>query len=255
MNFTNEIKQKYSSLPFADVEKVLKDAEEARIPIYKVLELSPVAKIPQKIFDLLQIGLRRNLELAASFINTFNSELFIPLFVIARAVLETGCLVYEFGSRVDHISKQNDNTLLSDFDENVTKALLGVKSNLWGGDPQQCTAFNVLSIIDRLKKTKAPELRNWYDALSEYAHPNFHGMLAVYAKFNEGTYENHYIDRPFNQESEILDIPLKAFAAGMQQTTESIDLLNENLTVFIKLCEEVIYDRGTWPKNIPYPRL
>lgn len=253
MNFTYEIKQKYPSLPFVDVETVLKKAENVGVPVYKVREVSPVAIIPQKIFDLLQIGLRRNLELAASFINTFNSELFTPLFVIARAVLETGCLVYEIGSRVDQISKQNDKTSLSDFDENVNKALFGVKSNLWGGDPQKCSAFNVLSIIDRLKK-QAPELRNLYDALSEYAHPNYHGMLAVYAEFNEGTYENHYIDRPFNQESRILEIPLKAFAAGMQQTTESIDLLNENLTVLIKLCEEVIYDKGTWPKNIPYPR-
>lgn len=237
-----------------DVEKALKNAENARVPVYKVREVSPIAKIPQKIFDLLQIGLRRNLELGASFINAFNSELFTPLFVIARAVLETGCLVYEMGSRVDQISKQNDKTLLIDFDKNVTKALLGVKSTLWGGDPQECPAFNVLSIIDRLQKSKAPELRNWYDALSEYAHPNYHGMLAVYAEINEGTYESYYIDRPFNQESGILDIPLKAFAAGMEQSTESIDLLNENLAVFVKLCEEVIHDRGTWPKSIPYPR-
>ena len=82
------VKQKFSSLPFAEVEKVLKKAEAARVHVYKVREVSPVAKIPQKVFDLLQIGLRRNLELATSFVDIFNSELFTPLFVIARAVLE-----------------------------------------------------------------------------------------------------------------------------------------------------------------------
>ena len=81
---------------------------------------------------------------------------------------------------MDHISRKNDKILLSDFHEDVIKALFGVKSDLLGGDPEKCLAFNILTIIDRLTKTECPELRNWYNALSEYAHPNYHGMLALY---------------------------------------------------------------------------
>jgi REP element-mobilizing transposase RayT len=76
---------RHPTLEYAAVDQALEQALESRVAVSRAMLVSPVAKIPFKARDVFQVGLRRNLELGASFVCSFNAELFIPLFLISRA--------------------------------------------------------------------------------------------------------------------------------------------------------------------------
>lgn len=128
--FLTDLKTRYPTLEFASVEELLERAERARIPLSVAEELSPVVLIPYKVRDVLQVALRRNLELANAFVSVFNAELYIPLFVLARAVVETGALALDVWDRVNDIGGAGDKTGLPALDEHLAKALLGAKTSI-----------------------------------------------------------------------------------------------------------------------------
>jgi hypothetical protein len=252
--FSGALKGRYPSLDYARVEQLLERAQVAKVPVYRDADVSPVAKVPYKTRAFFQVALRRNMELTTCFVHSFNNELFVPLFVTARAVVETGCLARDLWGRVERILKARDRAALKDFDEYVKKVLLGAKSTAWVGDPSKYQAPNVLTIIDRLTKAELPNLRDSYDGLSEVAHPNFSGMLAAYFRFTESDAETRFVDRPFHEMAGGLDFPVNAVAAGLLLTVEGAESYEKDLVTFTRLCEEEIHDSGTWPHDIPYPR-
>lgn len=252
--FSCDLKARYSQLNYGAVEQLLERAEAAKVAVSRAADVSLIAKIPYKVRDIFQTALRRNLELTASFLVSFNRELFVPLFVTARAVLETGCLVQDVWGRVARVLKARDKAALVEFDEYLMKVLLGAKTKEWVGDAGQYQAPNVLTIIDRLTKEEHPGLRAFYDGLSEFAHPNFAGMHDAYCRIDERAHETRFVDRPFHKRREDLDIPVNAVAAGLDMSVLAVELYERDLLTFTQLCEEAIHDRGTWPDDLPYPR-
>lgn len=177
-------------------------------------------------------------------------ELFVPLFVLGRSILETGCLVWDVWSRVGRILTVRDKAALAEFDGHLMKVLLGAKSKEWVGDPEMYPSPNVLTIVDRLTRADHPGLRGFYDALPEFAHPNFAGMQAAYRRIDERARETHFVDRPFYEEANGLDIPINAVAAGLGITVFAVELYERDLAAFTRLCEEDIHDGGTWHDEI-----
>lgn len=57
-------------------------------------------------------------------------------------------------------------------------------SKVWEDGPQ---ALQILTCIDRMDK-KVPGVRVHYDFLSEIAHPNWGGVVGMYAKMEEATF-------------------------------------------------------------------
>ncbi len=254
MGFSQELKTRYPSLRYEEVEHQLARAQAAAVPVSRAAAISPVAKIPFKIIDILQAGLRRNLELAASFIGSFNAQLFVPLFVDARAVVETASLLWDLSMRVRRVLAQGGKGALSELDTHLMKVLLGAKSKEWVGDPDKYQAPNVLTILDRLAKSGFPQLRGFYDMLSEFAHPNFAGLQGAYAKVNATTRETTFVDRPFQVRAGSLVVPVNALSVGLNVTVTAIEAYDEDAALFVRLCEQDIHDKGTWPRSIPYPR-
>jgi len=252
--FHDELVKRYPNLGCEAVDKALRRGKAAQIRVSRASEVSLVANVPLKARVLLQIGLRRNMELTASFVESFNAELFVPLFVIGRAVLETGCLLWEFWVRVQRILKEQDKAALVDFDDRVMSALLGAKSTAWAGDPAKCRAPNVLTIIDRLSKKESPGLRGFYDGLSEFAHPNYAGMHEAYCRVDAHARETRYVDRPFGEDVGGLKVAMDATATGLEMTVYAVELYETQLLAFTRLCEDAIHDGGTWPSDVPYPR-
>lgn len=252
--FSGALKGRYPSLDYACVEQLLERAQAAKVPVYRDADVSPVAKVPYKTRAFFQVALRRNMELTACFVHSFNNELFVPLFVTARAVVETGCLVWDLWARVERILKTRDKAALEEFDKHVKNVLLGAKSKAWMDNPEKYPAPNVLTIIDRLTKAQFPHLREFYDRLSEFAHPNFAGMLAAYWTFTERDHESRFVDSPFHEIAVGLDFPLNAVAVGLRVTVQGVESYEKDLVTFTRLCEEEIHDSGTWPDDTPYPR-
>jgi hypothetical protein len=228
---------------------MLEQANASRVETNLVHAVSPVASIPFKARGMFQIGLRRSIEIADSFVATFNASLYAPLFILARSSVETGCLMWEFWMRMAEILLTNDKAALLDFDDRMIKAILGRKVGRNGEAPEY-QAPNVLTIIQRHNKDLGG-LEALYANLSEIAHPNHDGMLALYCSDrHEG---QDFIDRPLLNAPVAVGAAFHALTLGLKQSVLAAQNCETFGSRFAILCEEAIHDKGTWPTSIPYP--
>jgi hypothetical protein len=202
---------------------------------------------------LLQIALHRNIELTRAFAATCQRELFVPTFVIGRAILETGALSWDTHNRLDSVLKARDKGTLEELDEYLVRTLMGSKSTHGFTDPKAFPAPNVITLIDRITKADAYDLRGFYDTLSEVAHPNLVGMQATYTVVNAESNELRFHEHPFRQLAEPVAIAVAAANNGLEMSVTAVQRFNDEAWAFAALCEERIKDRGTWPPSVPYP--
>jgi hypothetical protein len=100
--------------------------------------------------------------------------------VIGRAAIETVALIH---SIEDRIRKHLDAKQIQELDEFVTTQIHAAKASDYLLD-EKFLASNIMNAVDRLDKT-VPALRQYYDLLSEYAHPNSKGHYLFYGKLDE----------------------------------------------------------------------
>ncbi len=217
-------------------------------------DISPVAKIPVKTRVLFQVALRRVLELSESFFREANAGSFAPPYVIARALLETASLAFHVWKNTKEIIDTRDKQGLLAFDERTTRALLGARSEKWGY-AEKFQAINVLTVIGTLAEVLTPNIRSIYDGLCEHAHPNFAGMMGAYQRVDEERHESIFIDAPTRENREGLALPMSAVAVGLRTIVFILEGYEALLGEFVSLCEEAIYEDGTWPAGVAYPRV
>jgi hypothetical protein len=102
---------------------------------------------------------------------------------MARSLIETASLTFDLTEGIKKAVASRD---LRAVDELVNQRLLGTRDESLLAKGAGVAAANVLTLIDKLDKfdrrlhKNRPGLvgaRKRYDILSEYAHPNFHGVL------------------------------------------------------------------------------
>src|SRR5262245_50297168 len=75
------------------IDTALRELAARKVPETDGYLLSPVATLPSRIADLLQLGTRRTIDLAESAIREINLQQVNSSCLLARAVLETCCLM------------------------------------------------------------------------------------------------------------------------------------------------------------------
>ncbi len=115
-------------------------------------------------------------DLSEKVIPLFKSEQLVPAFLITRAIMESVALLYHLHKKVVSAIDNKDVTELNDWLENAT---LGSRN-----DDTDRTSPNILTALDRMEK-EYPGVREMYDQLSEFCHPNYGGVLASYSHLNE----------------------------------------------------------------------
>jgi len=144
------------------------------------------------------------------------------VFVLARASVETGCLMYDFSVRVETVVTAQNPAAIEAFDERVMKALLGGKSDEWKPHPDAPEALNVLTIIDHLTK-RFPKLRSMYDLLSEFAHPNYDGMIGAYQQ--PGGDPTVFEDHPAPMRQDAVNLAVGGAGLGLLLTTGATETI------------------------------
>jgi len=204
-----------------------------------------------KVVALLQAGLRRVLELTEGVVREVNAESFTPVFVLARASVETGCLLNDFSYRAARLAEAHDRAAIEGFDERVMKALLGGRSAEWKPGPDAPEALHVLTVIDNVTK-RHPKLRSMYHLLSEFAHPNYDGMIGAYQR--PGGDQAVFEDHPASARQDAVNLTVGGAALALLLTKSAIDAYAAQHEAFVRLCEDNVYSRGDWPIGVPYPR-
>jgi len=249
LKFSPELRKVYpkNGMIFDEIERLDQEIRKHLRSELKAADVSVVAKIPHKTQVLLQVGLRRVIELADSTIRELNATAVIPPFVTTRALFETACVMYYTLRRATSVLKSHSPVDFDRFDDDVMQLLLGNKGEGWGGPIH---AKNILTIIDHVDKV-FEGTRAVYDDLSEIAHPNYAGMLHVYERPDLQERRAIFVDQ-WRENTKALPLVVMAFRLSLEIVRHTLRKFEERLPEFIRVCEEDIYRRGTWPEDIPY---
>lgn len=234
------------------LEAAILRAEELKRDRISPSDFSPVAKIPLKVRVLNQAALRRILDLADALVRDTNAGQLAPVFVSARAALETALSAADVGLATHQLLTAKNKAGLPALDERIMKGLVGAKSRDWGAAEVQ--AVNILTVVDRFAKLVSPALSVIYGDLSEHAHPNWLGTAGAYSDIDEVNGDMVFIERPLLARPTKIALPLSATQAALDLMISTIDGYEEEMAAFVSLCEEAMHDEGTWPTNAPYPR-
>jgi hypothetical protein len=119
-------------------------------------------------------------ELGQSALENFNQTRLSAAILLSRAAIETASALWYLQSK---IAATVEADRLGDVDDDLVRLQLGTR--VFEGPH---LAINVLNFLDDVDK-RFPGFRKCYEALSEYAHPNFPGTTGLYSAsdFSEST--------------------------------------------------------------------
>ncbi|MCD6392519.1 MAG: hypothetical protein J7M40_03330 [Planctomycetes bacterium] len=159
-------------------------------------------------------------------IGLYRQDRQVTALVITRAAFETAALMYYV---YRHIEKVVETRELGDIDNTLMKVLFGDKL-----PDSDIESINLLTAIDKLDKI-TPYVRDLYDSLCEFTHPNWSGAMGAYAKTGKDFYDLKFAQKDNNVPAEI---GLFALIAALGTFEHSARELSDILPAFTKIHEE-----------------
>ena len=240
-----------SGIP-AQIEARLTELIDLKVPSCDGIGLSPASKLPAKVFILMQVGLRRTIELAEAAMREMAKEDVSSTCVLVRAALETACLLWEVMRQVETAVKKGDIAGVEELNRSISSALLGGKSKKWALS-DEIMARNVLTIIQKLTKQLDVPLVGFYEGLSEYAHPNYHGMMATYTVVGHEGGITKFTSHREGRTKASMTLALGALATSLDVVEHALTMRGALSNRFSTLVEKKIHEGGTWPGDVEYP--
>lgn len=130
------------------------------------------SKLPFKVASFREVLLHRSSDLADMAIELHERSELIPAFVLTRGVAETAAMMYWLHKRTGEflISRDSD-----EYDQFLMKGMLGSRDGTTRHE-----SHNVLTALDHLDG-KFQGFRSAYNALCEFTHPNWSGVMGAYS--------------------------------------------------------------------------
>jgi hypothetical protein len=163
----------------------------AEVAATRVAEVAHVengrSTITGKFAVLRQALTYRTVDLVESAMSAWSSGSWLSSLITGRAAIETVALAHEIKHQMRKLIDGKDATGLNAL---AQRQLYAAKVKPYLLDPK-FLAKTILSAVDRLNK-EVPDVREYYDALSEFAHPNARGHRLFYGKFDQETGIDHF---------------------------------------------------------------
>lgn len=163
----------------------IKDLEEARGLINEFRtrlpsqvnanELVSKSKLPWKVLSIRDPLLYRMIDLTDAACRLYEENLLASAFTLTRSSLETSAMLFWLFNKMDDAVKSRK--VGRELDDLLMRALLGRK------DCNYRQPINVLTCVSHMNK----QFKGWeemYSNLSEYAHPNWFGVMSLYGKLD-----------------------------------------------------------------------
>jgi len=248
--FSEVIKRKYADFRLEEVEATMDRLMTRVVPESDGYMLSPGSMAPAMVFDLLQCGLRRTIELTDAAIKEINVSNMTTSCVLSRAAFETECLVCDAMRRVKVVACSGDTKQLTELYEYLKKVSLGGRSKYKISDVE---SVSILTAIQRVSKDFEDVPWELYETLSEHAHPNYHGMLATYTEIGKPACITTFVDRrPGRLEAATL-AALGAICNGLDILEIAFESYDNFIDALAVLAERRNHEAGEWPNDLPYP--
>jgi len=137
------------------------------------------SKLPWKAIVFRELLFHRFSDLADSAVTMYETNRTIPAFILTRAVVENTAMMYWFSTKVAEFSETKNEDA---FDQFLMKGMFG------GRDPESPEeSYNILTAVDHIDKLYKG-IRVFYNTLSEFAHPNYSGVMGSYSNLDEEKY-------------------------------------------------------------------
>jgi hypothetical protein len=143
--------------------------------------------------------------------------------LLTRAVFESTALIWRLKAILDDRHKYTS----GDLQDTLERMLLG-----WKNDPEFPQAFNILTVIDRLDK-QFPGVRERYDELSEFAHPNWSGVFGLFSVTDRETYTTQFGRGLRRTPSAAKETAASALAAYLELFDHAYNSISDTLPGFI----------------------
>jgi hypothetical protein len=155
-----------------DVAKAQAAAIRASLPKeIRMGSFSLNSKLPWKAMSFRELLLHRFSDFIEATILLYETDHLLPAFVLTRAVIETSASMYFLLVKVREFQKYRD---IHAFDDFLMKGLMGSKIDF------DLKPYNILTAVDHLDK-RYNGVREAYDRLSEFTHPNYSGVTGSYS--------------------------------------------------------------------------
>lgn len=162
---------------------------------------SVLGKIPFKLMGVIGGLGHRAADFSQLIVELSQKDKTIPSIVLTRSLMETTALLYLTHKK---LLKCIESESIAELDNFLIRCMAGNRTN--PGDPD---SPNVLTAIDHIDKEQGCEnYAEFYNALSEFAHPNSMGTFYAYVRFNDS---KHTLD--FGENMGLTNVNDAAFSA------------------------------------------
>ena len=199
-------------------------------------DYSPIAKIPFKVATIKEIFLYRVVDLSKITIELINKKRCLAAAILIRSTMETTAMLYYVYNKMNSVVEKND---VGDIDEYLMRVTFGCKEQ-----KDLVKPINVLTAIQKVDKwlnkgiPESPKentkniFMGFYDALSDYTHPNWWGAFGAYGE----------VDSEFlSLKCATPNIPISEVVAPLATTLSVFKYvymeINNLMKAFIKTCE------------------
>lgn len=148
----------------------------------EVAALGVRSKAPYQLLVVREALIWRTEELARNACNSLECDDFAVAAILARSITENAALTWKLKEILD----QRTGKLPEELNTALMRALAGSTTLEEAPAP-----YNVLSCLDALTKT-INGARQTYESLSEFAHPNWRGVLGLYSKTDEEKFITYF---------------------------------------------------------------
>jgi hypothetical protein len=168
------------TLPTIEDARRVADSFRASLPReVAAASLTLKSKTPFKALVLREALIHRVSSLADGSISEFDSGRWIAATILVRAVVETTALLFALDQKVTRALQGKSDGALTEF---LRRTMVSSRT-----EPNLPEAINVLNFIDAVEKD-FPGFRRSYEDLSEYAHPNWCGVLGAFSELDAKTH-------------------------------------------------------------------
>lgn len=183
--------------------------------------------VPFKVHSFLEIMNLRMLDFCEATDLLLKSNNVIPALSTLRVLFENIAISNRISIAVSKSIESNK--LQENFDDLISKINLGTRYN------DDLPAINILTQIEKLAK-KYPDIEKFYEALSEFVHPNWDGVQGSYSELIENQAKTE-IRKIITNSHELMNWINSCFELCLSIHLDIYTTLLEQLPEFTKICE------------------
>ena len=168
-----------------DINNTLKRLRARRVSVVSAATDPIKPKIVWKVEVYVQGMIYRTVALTDSVCESWNNGNALASIILARSVMETAAIVFNFWTEIKSSTNKEDTTGI---DQVVTRYTLNTKWEPFK-DERVHGAPSMMNLLDKMdreffKDRREKWARKGYDFLSEFCHPNWPGAVGTFGELN-----------------------------------------------------------------------